>query len=41
MPMVCVTYGYNEGEPVDILPALAFLADMSELPPLLALERDE
>ena len=35
MPMVCMTYGYNEGNAVDQLPALAFLAAMSQLPPLL------
>jgi len=35
MPMVCATYGYNEGKPVDDLPCLAFLSAMGELPSLL------
>jgi len=35
MRMVCMTYGYNEGDPVANLPCLAFLDDMSELPLLL------
>ena len=35
MPMVCMTYGYNEGDSVANLPCLAFLDDMSELPVLL------
>jgi len=35
MPMVCMTYGYNEGKPVSDLPALGFLTNMGELPPLL------
>ena len=39
MCMVCMTYGYNEGRPVSELPAVAFLANMSELPLLLAHRR--
>jgi phosphoglycolate phosphatase len=35
MRMVCMTYGYNEGRPATELPCLAFLAEMSALPPLL------
>jgi phosphoglycolate phosphatase len=39
MRMVCMTYGYNEGNSVAELPCLAFLADMAELPPLLQVWR--
>ena len=35
MPMVCMTYGYNEGKPVSTLPCIAFLDDMGKLPELL------
>jgi phosphoglycolate phosphatase len=35
MPMVCMTYGYNEGKPVAELPCLALLTGMAELPGLL------
>jgi phosphoglycolate phosphatase len=35
MRMVCMTYGYNEGNSLADLPCLAFLVDMGELPALL------
>lgn len=35
MRMVCMTYGYNEGNSVAELPCLAFLDDMSQLPALV------
>jgi phosphoglycolate phosphatase len=35
MRMVCMTYGYNEGRPATELVSVAYLANMSELPPLL------
>ncbi len=35
MPMVCMTYGYNEGNPVSTLPCIAFLDSMSRLPELV------
>ena len=35
IPMICMTYGYNEGKPATELRSIAFLADMRELPPLL------
>jgi phosphoglycolate phosphatase len=35
LPMVCMTYGYNEGKPVSALPCIAFLDDMAELPELV------
>lgn len=36
MPMVCMTYGYNEGNSVAELPCLALLADMGDLPALVS-----
>lgn len=35
MPVVCMTYGYNEGREVRELPAAAFLDSLAELPALL------
>ncbi len=35
MPVVCMTYGYNEGRDVRELPAMAFLDTMADLPGLL------
>lgn len=35
-PVVLVTYGYNHGEPVRAVPALAHLDSLAELPALLA-----
>ena len=38
MPVVCVTYGYNEGRDPRTLDCDALLASLAELPPLLGLE---
>jgi phosphoglycolate phosphatase len=35
MPIICVTYGYNEGQDPRTLPCDAWLDSMAELPPLL------
>ncbi|MBL8329571.1 MAG: phosphoglycolate phosphatase [Rubrivivax sp.] len=37
MPVLCMTYGYNEGRDVKTLPADAFADSMTELPRLLGL----
>lgn len=37
IPVVCVTYGYNEGQDPRLLPADAFIDSFSELPALLRL----
>jgi len=39
MRMVCMTYGYNEGNSVAELPCLALLADMGALPALISVWR--
>lgn len=36
VPVYCVPYGYNEGRPVDGLPATGFIDSIAELPQLLA-----